>query len=104
MSAALVLSCCLCCSCGSLLIFLAIVCRYPVPADLVKAKCQLPPAPTLGGGDAAEEHKLRTYNIDNASAIGDWTRWNPWRSPGTAGKGNTAFQPCGVNSGARCCR
>lgn len=24
----------------------------------------------------------------------------PWRSPGSAGKGNPKFQPCGVNSGA----
>ena len=23
-----------------------------------------------------------------------------WRSPGSAGKGNPGFQPCGVNSGA----
>lgn len=73
---------------------------YPVPQDLVKAGCETPPAPTLGGGDPVHEHELRTYNIDNASKFGDWTRWNPWRSPGTAGKGNAAFQPCGVNSGA----
>lgn len=74
---------------------------YPVAADLAKAgNCPTPPAPTLGGGDAAAEHALRTYNIDGASQLGDWTRWNPWRSPGTAGKGNSKFQPCGVNSGS----
>lgn len=73
---------------------------YPVPADLKNAGCQTPPAPTLGGGDAAAEHALRTYNIDQASAFGDWTKWNPWRSPGTAGKGNPKFQPCGINSGS----
>ncbi len=75
---------------------------YPVPEDLKKAgNCPVPPAPTLGGGIPEEEHKLRTYNIDNLSKRGDWTRWNPWRSPGTAGKGNPKFQPCGVNSGSK---
>lgn len=73
---------------------------YPVPSDLDKAGCNTPPPPTLGGGDATEEHKLRTYNIDEVSTFGDWTKWNPWRSPGSAGKGNPAFQPCGVNSGS----
>jgi len=73
---------------------------YPKPSDLTKAGCDTPPAPTLGGGDAAAEHALRTYNIDGASVFGDWTKWNPWRSPGSSGKGNSAFQPCGVNSGA----
>jgi len=73
---------------------------YPVPSDLTKAGCQTPPAPTLGGGDLIAEHSLRTYNIDGASQLGDWTAWMPWRSPGSAGKGNPSFQPCGVNSGA----
>ena len=74
---------------------------YPVPDDLKKAgNCPVPPAPKLGGGDAEKEHALRTYNIDNFSKRGDWTKWNPWRSPGTAGKGNLKFQPCGVNSGS----
>ena len=74
---------------------------YPVEADLVKAGCSIePPAPTLGGGDKVKEHALRTNNIDLASSQGDWTAWNPWRSPGTAGRGNSAFQPCGVNSGS----
>lgn len=74
---------------------------YPVPDDLVKAgNCPTPPAPTLGGGDPKKERELRTYNIDGASHFGDWTKWNPWRSPGTAGKGNPRFQPCGVNSGS----
>ena len=74
---------------------------YPAPEDLVNAGCAVPPAPTLGGGDAAAEHALRTYNIDNSSLLGDWTTWNPWRSPGTAGKGNPDFKPCGVNSGSK---
>ena len=73
---------------------------YPVPADLKAAGCHTPPPPTLGGGDAAEERKLRTYNIDNASTFGDWTKWNPWRAPGSAGRGNSRFQPCGINSGS----
>ena len=67
---------------------------YPVLEDLKKAgNCPVPPKPTL-------EPRMRTYNVDNLSKRGDWTRWNPWRSPGTAGKGNLAFQPCGVNSGS----
>lgn len=76
---------------------------YPVPEDLVKAgnpEGWRPPSPTLGGGDPQHEHELRTYNIDGESKLGDWTSWNPWRSPGSAGKGNPAFQPCGVNSGS----
>ena len=39
--------------------------------------------PTLGGGDPAKEHALRTHNPDNASPRGDWTKFNPWRSPGS---------------------
>ena len=74
---------------------------YPVPSDLTKAKCKNePPPPTLGGGDASAAYALRTYNIDNLSVEGDWTKWNPWRSPGTAGRGNPSFSPCGVNSGS----
>ena len=74
---------------------------YPVPEDLVKAgNCPTPPEPTLGGGDPEHEHELRTYNIDNDSELGDWGKWMPWRSPGTAGRGNPGFQPCGVNSGS----
>lgn len=57
---------------------------YPVLADL--GGQPVPPEPTLGGGDPALEHKLRTYNIDNSSKLGDWTRWMPWRSPGKQGK------------------
>jgi hypothetical protein len=76
---------------------------YPVPEDLVKAgnpEGWRPPAPTLGGGDPAREKELRTYNVDDESVLGDWTAWNPWRAPGTSGKGNPGFQPCGVNSGS----
>lgn len=73
---------------------------YPLPADLKAAGCAVPPEPTLGGGNKTREHELRTYNIDTESKHGDWTKWMPWRSPGTAGKGNPHFQPCGVNGGA----
>ena len=75
---------------------------YPVPEDLILAgNCPTPPAPSLGGGNATHEHELRTYNIDNDSKFGDWGKWMPWRSPGTAGLGNPRFQPCGVNSGSK---
>jgi len=75
---------------------------YPVPTDVTLAGCDPTnmPEPTLGGGNKTLERMLRSYNIDGESTAGDWTKWMPWRSPGTAGKGNSAFQPCGVNSGA----
>jgi len=75
---------------------------YPVPSDVTLAGCDADklPEPTLGGGNATHEHEMRSYNIDNQSWKGDWTKWMPWRSPGLAGKGNPKFQPCGVNSGA----
>jgi hypothetical protein len=72
----------------------------PVMADLEAAGCPVPPEPTLGGGNATLEYELRSYNKDNQSRMGDWTKWMPWRSPGSSGKGNPKFQPCGVNSGA----
>merc|ERR1712070_1162376 len=50
---------------------------YPTQADLHSAGCREPPAPTLGGGDPVKEHALRTHNIDDASPMGDWTRWFP---------------------------
>jgi hypothetical protein len=34
----------------------------------------------------------RTYNLENASANGDWTRYHPWRAPGRA----PVSDPCGV--------
>ena len=40
-------------------------------------------------------------NACSADHDRDWTRKHPWRSPGTAGKGNPKFQPCGVNSGSK---
>ena len=75
---------------------------YPAPEDLAMAGCDAAtlPAPTLGGGNMTLERELRTLNIDTESKKGDWTLWMPWRSPGSAGKGNPKFQPCGVNSGA----
>lgn len=77
---------------------------YPTDADLVGSGCPVRaelPAPTLGGGDRVHERALRTHNPDNASPMGDWTMPNPWRSPGSTGKGNPKFQPCGVNSGSK---
>jgi len=60
-----------------------------------------PIEPTLGGGDPVHEHELRTNNVDGLSNRGDWTKVNPWRAPGTAGRGNPNFQPCGINSGSK---
>ena len=74
---------------------------YPTAADLRLADNCVPIEPTLGGGDAAHERELRTHNVDNLSVRGDWTKVNPWRAPGTAGRGNPDFQPCGVNSGGK---
>ena len=72
---------------------------YPIPSDVLCDVNSLP-EPTLGGGNKTHEHEMRTHNIDNESTMGDWTKWMPWRSPGTAGLGNPAFSPCGINSGA----
>ena len=65
---------------------------YPTAEDLQLAGDCEPIEPTL-------PEEFRSYNIDSESTKGDWTKVNPWRSPGTAGRGNPAFQPCGVNSG-----
>ena len=65
---------------------------YPTAEDLQLAGNCKPPEPTL-------PEEFRSYNRDSLSSAGDWTRVNPWRAPGTAGLGNTRFQPCGVNSG-----
>jgi len=40
------------------------------------------------------------YNRDGLSSHGDWSKVNPWRAPGTTGRGNPAFNPCGISSGA----
>ena len=74
---------------------------YPTQHDLDLADHCKPIEPTLGGGDPAHERELRTHNVDGLSKRGDWTKVNPWRAPGTAGRGNPDFQPCGVNSGGR---
>ena len=65
---------------------------YPSPEDLQLAGNCEPAKPSL------PEH-MRSYNVDNQSTAGDWTKVNPWRAPGSAGIGNPKFQPCGVNSG-----
>jgi len=74
---------------------------YPTASDFAAANNCKPIEPTLGGGDAAHEYELRTMNIDGLSSMGDWTKPNPWRAPGTAGRGNPNFQPCGINSGSK---
>jgi hypothetical protein len=73
---------------------------YPTSSDLALAGNCKPIKPTLGGGDAAHEYELRTYNVDGDSAMGDWTAPMPWRAPGSTGKGNPDFSPCGINSGS----
>jgi len=65
---------------------------YPSAEDLQLAGDCKPIAPTL-------PEEMRSYNKDTLSTMGDWTKVNPWRAPGTAGRGNSKFQPCGVNSG-----
>jgi len=74
---------------------------YPTAEDLVKADHCKPIEPTLGGGDPAHERELRTNNVDGLSKMGDWTKVNPWRAPGTAGWNNPKFEPCGINSGGK---
>ena len=39
-------------------------------------------------------HEFRTYNIQNLSANGDWTRYHPWRAPGRS----PVLDPCGIAS------
>lgn len=59
---------------------------YPTPkAD---ANCDNPSEPTL-------PHEARSWNIENKSPMGDFSKYNPWRSPGKAPVQN----PCGVASG-----
>merc|ERR1719291_260821 len=55
------------------------------PAD---AKCSNPTEPTL------PEH-ARTWNIEGASSHGDWTKYFPWRAPGSS----IPMDPCGVFDG-----
>ena len=40
-------------------------------------------------------HEFRTYNIQNLSANGDWTRYHPWRAPGHS----AVIDPCGIAGG-----
>lgn len=65
---------------------------FPTAEDLQLAGNCVPIEPTL-------PVEFRSYNLEDESTSGDWTKVNPWRAPGTAGRGNPAFQPCGVNSG-----
>ena len=51
------------------------------------------PRPTRGKPtEPTLPDEFRTYNAQNLSANGDWTRYHPWRSPGLA----PVADPCGV--------
>lgn len=67
---------------------------YPTPGDLDKAGHCKPIAATNN------DKSTMGYNIDKLSTHGDWSAVNPWRAPGTAGRGNLAFNPCGISSGS----
>ena len=53
---------------------------------VVKPHCE---KPTLMEPTLPEE--LRTWNIGNPSVYGDWTKYHPWRAPGSA----PVSDPCG---------
>jgi len=59
--------------------------EYMTPAQ---ANCSNPTEPTL------PEH-ARTWNIEGKSKHGDWTKYFPWRAPGSS----IALDPCGVFDG-----
>lgn len=59
---------------------------YAQPADF---NCTTPKEPTVN------EPRLRTWNVHNRSSAGDWTKYFPWRAPGSA----IPLDPCGVASG-----
>jgi len=58
---------------------------YMTPED---AKCSQPKEPTL-------PEYARTWNIEGKSAQGDWTKYFPWRAPGSS----IPLDPCGVFDG-----
>lgn len=67
---------------------------YVTPEDLQRAGNCTPIAPTIN------DPELRSYNLGAAAGSDeDWTKVNPWRAPGTAGRGNPDFNPCGYSSG-----
>lgn len=65
----------------------------PTFADPPDAQCAQPAEPTI----AFDETELRTYNLElNFSGHPvDWTRYHPWRFPGSA----PVEDPCGISGG-----
>lgn len=61
---------------------------YATPSMM---NCPHPIEPVLGSGSP-----LRTWNMELKSTRGDWTKYFPWRAPGSA----TPIDPCGVNTDA----
>ena len=59
---------------------------YAKPADF---NCTSPKEPTVNSP------RERTWNVHNRSPNGDWTKYFPWRAPGSA----IPIDPCGVASG-----
>ena len=59
---------------------------YAKPADF---NCTSPKEPTVNSP------RERTWNVRNRSPAGDWTKYMPWRAPGSA----IPIDPCGVASG-----
>jgi hypothetical protein len=59
---------------------------YAQPEDF---NCTTPKEPTVN------DPALRTWNVHNRSSKGDWTKYMPWRAPGSA----IPIDPCGVASG-----
>jgi hypothetical protein len=50
----------------------------------------------ISGADTLPQ-ALRTWNINNKSKAGDFTKFMPWRAPGSA----ASSDPCGVSNGHR---
>lgn len=54
-------------------------------------KCPMPTEPTI-----ASDSPLRTFNMELKSPKGDWTKYRPWRAPGSA----TPLDACGIATDA----
>lgn len=71
----------------------------PVPANCTHGPCPGnyygPPPPTCSPREPTLPEQYRTWNIGNASPFGDFTRYHPWRSPGSA----PTSDPCGIAGG-----
>ena len=59
---------------------------YAQPEDF---NCTTPKEPTVNSV------RERTWNVHNRSAKGDWTKYMPWRAPGSS----IPIDPCGVATG-----